>query len=334
MRFQFPLLLLLALLLAGCGSEEPRSGLGGEVPDRPIGRDLRKVTLLLNWYPEHQHGGYYTALINGYYADEGLDVEILPGGPQVPVLQRVGSGQVDFGVTNADQLIYGRAAGARLVSTLAPLQDSPRCLLFHAEAGIRDFDDIRNMTLAMNDNDAFAAHLRARYPLDGVTIVRYTGNLAQFLSDRNFGQQAYSISEPVIARARGARTSVLMLHEAGYNPYTSTLFTLERRLEEDGGLVRRMTRASARGWRVYMNDPAKTNAYLREINPEMDREVLREGWELMKPLVLPEGMDPGELGRMTLERWSELLDSMEETGQVEVGRVRAADCFINLSDGE
>ncbi|MCC5875506.1 MAG: ABC transporter substrate-binding protein [Candidatus Sumerlaeia bacterium] len=328
-------LLLPILLLMACREGEPEI----TTPDELVGPSrMEKVSLLLNWFPEHQHGGFYTALINGYYADEGLDVTIMPGGPQVPVIQRVASGQVDFGITNADQVIFGRAAQAPVVSLFAPLQDSPRCLMVHEESGITDFTELRNMTIAMNSNDGFAAHLMHHFSLDGVTVVRYPGNIAAFLNDKNYAVQAYSISEIPVARSRGANPQALMLKEAGYNPYTSLLVTSESRKKAKPETVRRMLRASIRGWQAYMEEPNKTNRYILELNPELNSEALAEGWDLMVPLVYPEGTTSENLGHMTRERWAELLDSMETTGQIEPGRVTIDDCFIDpytdLNEGE
>ena len=65
---------LLALALAGCHrAPAPAAPKSGPEPQR--------VTLLLNWFAEAEHGGFFAALAEGYYAAEGLAVEILPGGP-------------------------------------------------------------------------------------------------------------------------------------------------------------------------------------------------------------------------------------------------------------
>ncbi len=66
--------LALALLFAGGCREQRRSEPGA-------GAGVQHVTLALNWFPEVEHGGFYAALVHGYYGDEGLEVEILPGGP-------------------------------------------------------------------------------------------------------------------------------------------------------------------------------------------------------------------------------------------------------------
>ncbi|SVD17901.1 uncharacterized protein METZ01_LOCUS370755, partial [marine metagenome] len=76
-----------SLLLAGC-SEQSSPGEDGEAAERV------QVKLALNWFPEAEHGGYYAALVHGLYRQEGLSVEILAGGPDAPVIQRVATGAV------------------------------------------------------------------------------------------------------------------------------------------------------------------------------------------------------------------------------------------------
>ena len=83
------------------------------------------------------------------------------------------------------------------------------------------------MTIAMSSSNAFSHYLRYKLPLTGVKIVPYSGNVAQFLLDKNYAQQGYVFSEPFVARKEGGDPRVLMLSDLGFNPYTSLLFTHE-----------------------------------------------------------------------------------------------------------
>lgn len=313
---------LMALTLAtACGGEDdkPAGGGGAGTPAEP-----RKVSLVLNWFPEAEHGGFYTALHEGYYRDAGLDVTIVPGGVSVPVVPLVISGRHEFGVTNADSVIVGRAGGADVVSLMAPLQISPRCIMVHEESGITGFEQLRNMKVAINPNDSFSAFLQKKYPLEGVQVVPYTGNVATFLADKTFAQQGYNISEPFAAREQGAKPRVLMLADAGYNPYTSLLIVDRDFLEANRDLSRRMVEASLKGWKKYLESPEATNAEISKLNPQMSLAMLKFGAEELKPMVAPEGV---AVGSMTSERWQELLRTLEDLGTVETGKVSAADCF-------
>ena len=130
--------LCLSLLLMGCGSkaEKPRANAPAGAADQ---QPLTKVKLALNWFPEAEHGGYYAALHHGYYREAGLDVEIIPGGPKVPVLQETALGKVDFAVDNADKLILARAQQANVVGVMAPIQDSPRCVVVPYPGNVSQF---------------------------------------------------------------------------------------------------------------------------------------------------------------------------------------------------
>jgi NitT/TauT family transport system substrate-binding protein len=311
----FATLAALALAcLAGCGRQEPAKG-----PEH--------VTIALNWFPEPEHGGYYAALVQGYYQEAGLKVEILPGGPDVPLLQRVAAGQATFGIDNADLIVIGRAAGVPVLGVMAPLQVSPRCIMVHEESGITRLEDLRDMTLAMSPQDPFTQFLVRHVPLIGVTVVPYPGNVARFLVDPDYGQQAYVFSEPLLARRQGARPRSLLLSEIGFNPYTSMLFCTDELARTQPELVRRVVAASIRGWQQYLKDPAETQRRLHELNAEMTPEVLAEQWTAMRPLVLPEGQGPESIGRMTATRFSELVAQLEDCGVISAGKVAPATAY-------
>lgn len=180
--------------LIGCsGSDlapEPAAATGGK---------LRKVTLQLNWYPEAEHGGFYAAKVNGYYEAEGLDVEIVAGGADVPVTQRVATGQVDFGVENADQVLLMRAQEADIVAVMAPMQTSPRCLVVHESDKVTSFGDLAGFTIAMNQGEPFAQFLLQNALPADVEVVPYGGGVTHFLRGPKNAQQGYSFSEPFIA---------------------------------------------------------------------------------------------------------------------------------------
>ena len=312
------------VLLTGCAPQNQAGDLKASA-----GKQVA-VTLALNWYPEVEHGGFYAALVHGYYAEAGLDVKIFPGGPDVKVVPQVATGAVTFGVTNADDVLFGRAQQAPVVAVLAPLQTSPRCLIVHAKSGIRTFADLKNMTLAMSSKGAFAQFLRKKLPLEGVQIVPYSGNVAQFLLREDYAQQGYVFSEPFVIREQGGDPKVLMLRDIGFNPYTSLLVANEKTLAKDPKLVKKMAAAVRRGWEKYLQDPQATNEKIHALNPEMGLDILEFGAETIRPLVVDASTEKDGLGYMTAERWQTLLEQLVETGQIDAGKVDAKAAFTNL----
>jgi len=277
---------------------------------------LPTVTLQLNWFPEAEHGGYYAALVHGYFREAGLNVRILPGGPDSPVVQQVARGTADFGVVNADNILFGRAQQAPVVGVMAPLQISPRCLIVHESSKIRDFRDLKNMTLAMSPSNAFTHYLRKKLPLTNCKVVPYPGNVAQFLIDKNYAQQGYVFSEPFVARKNGGDPRVLMLSDIGFNPYTSVLVTSDDLVEERPQWVEKIVSASIRGWKKYLESPEETNEYIHRVNPQMDLDILAYGARTLEPLVLDQTAELEGIGTMSRARWQTLADQLVETGQL------------------
>ncbi len=159
------------------------------------------------------------------------------------MVEQVGTGRADFGVANADNILFARAEHVPVVALMAPLQNSPRCLLVHKASGIENFEQLRDVTLAMTPGAAFADFLRWKLPLPGVRIVPYSGNVQAFLQDPHYVQQGYTFSEPFIARQQGVDPRVLLVSDLGFNPYTSLLFTTEKMLATQPDVVRRMVAA-------------------------------------------------------------------------------------------
>jgi NitT/TauT family transport system substrate-binding protein len=303
--------------LAACGdpsSEEPAAEPG-----------LARVRLALNWFPEAEHGGFYAAQVHGYFRAEGLEVEILGGGPEAPVIQRVATGQVEFGVTNADEVLLARAQQAPVKALMAPYQINPRCIMVHARSGIERIADLKNLTLAMSQRPAFSHYLRKKYPLEGVTIVPYPGNVAQFLMDPRFAQQGYVFSEPFVARAQGAEPRALLVAEIGFNPYASVLIAAETTLSSRPQVAQAMVRASVKGWEHYLDEPEPTNQHIHRLNPEMGLEILSYGARESRALVLDEVALQKGLGHMDPARWEELLAQLIEAELIQGDAMASAE---------
>ena len=307
-------------------------------PSQPVATDsgprtsdtvgLETVSLMLNWYPEAEHGGYYAALVHGYYEEAGLDVAIIPGGPKAPVVQQVARGAVDFGVTNGDRIVLARAQDANLTALMAPLTNSPRCLIVHADSGIERFEQLQDVTMMISREHAWAQFLIKRLPLENVTIVPNSSSLAPFLADPRAAKQGYIISEPFVAKREGVEVRSLQVAKFGFNPYTSVLMTRDETVGQRTELVRKMIDASRRGWEKYLADPAETNQRIHELNPEMSLEILDFGVQALKEHCIDPDVAAKTFGQMIPERWTTLVEQLEELEMVEPNAVDPAALYL------
>ncbi len=312
-------------VVAGCGSSSNTPSNG---PNMTEASGLQRVTLMLNWYPEAEHGGFYAAQVHGIFKQHGLDVEIRPGGENSPVAQELMTGRVQFAIANADDVLLFREQGADIVSLLAPIQQTPRCILVRADSGIDALNKLKGVTLQANKGQAFLNFMEVRGMLEGVQVIPYAGSVAQFVADKNTAIQAYNFSEPQLAEEKGVQVRTLMLSEIGFNPYASCLVATGETIKKNSDLAKRMTAACREGWQKYLESPKETNAAILNLNRErMTQAALDYGADKLKPLCTPAD---GQVGKMTLARWEQLVDQFAELKLISKDKVKAADAFVDL----
>ena len=104
---------MLASLVVAAGAGARTESAGGTAKK---GGGLTKVTLQLKWVAQAQFAGYYAAKAKGYYRQQGLDVTIKPGGPDIIPEQVVAGGQAEFGIDWLPSLLSTRDKGIDLVN--------------------------------------------------------------------------------------------------------------------------------------------------------------------------------------------------------------------------
>lgn len=316
------ILLATAWFSAGCGTKPEKSSATSTAKDPAtaspaVDATEQGVVIQLNWHPEAEHGGYYAALVHGYYAEEGLNVTVEPGGPEIVAISQVLVGRATFCVDNADKLVMSSDGAADTVAVFAPIQDSPRCIMVHEESGMTKLEDLqyaKKLTLAWNSSQPFAQIVMKKIDLSHIQFTKYSGSIQLFLLKKDSAQQAYSISEPYLAREEGAKPVALMLSEIGYNPYASLLLVARKTLENQPELVRKMVRASQRGWQKYLASPEETNRHIAKLNPQMPVGILDFGAAELKKLCRPGDIPEDQIGRMDAERWKSLVDQFWDIG--------------------
>jgi len=294
------------------------TGLAGALAlllDAGIAAAADKVTFGTNWKAEAEHGGYYQAVADGTYARYGLDVTIRPGGPQVNHSQLLAAGRIDF---NMGGNLFGQFNFLQnkvpVVTVAAIFQKEPQVLLAHPGSGVRSFADLKGKTIFLSNDGrlTFWLWLKQVYGLDDSQLKPYTFNPAPFLADKNSVQQGYVTSEPfAIRRQGGFDPVVLVLADAGYDTYSTTIETSAKLVKENPDLVQRFVDATIEGWYNYLyGDNKKANELIKKDNPEMDDEQIAYSIEAMKKYGIVDSGDALTLGigAMTKERWKSFFE--------------------------
>jgi NitT/TauT family transport system substrate-binding protein len=299
--------LFVAVALTGCGKKAE--------PAPVVASALVKIRFQTDWFPQPEHGGYYQALAKGYYAAEGLDVEILPGGPNAQVMAMVATGRVEMGMTNGDDVIVAVARGVPIKMVGAEMQRDPQGILFHAEHPLRDLTDLRGKTVMAGAGSTWIQVLRKKMGIE-FNLIPLLGDLARFMNNPGFVQQCFVTNEPFFARQRGANVGALLIASDTYEPYR-VMFTGNEFLAQHPDLVAKFVRASIHGWVDYLSgDPAPANRLLAAKRSDLSPEFMAYSLKAMNEYKLVAG-DPakGEFtGQLTAARLQKQINLLQEIG--------------------
>ncbi|HUX45533.1 MAG TPA: ABC transporter substrate-binding protein [Terracidiphilus sp.] len=276
---------------------------------------LTPVRLQLDWYPQPEHGGFYTAMLKGYYKVEGLDVTLLPLPQYGSVAQLVASGKAEFGLGSSDQILEWDSGGLPLLAVAATMQHDPQAIMVHANSPIHDFKDLEGHAISAQTGATWLKYVILRYHPKQVREVPLTLSIANFLEDPNYVQQVFITSEPYFARQAGAQVRTLLISSSGYDPYR-VQFTSRGFAAQHPDVVAKFVRASIRGWQEYLRNPGPTDAYLLKLNPALNpaqeaytANALRDGG-----FITAGDSSGAQVGRMTAARWQAMDEQLKSLG--------------------
>jgi NitT/TauT family transport system substrate-binding protein len=294
--------ILLVLPFTSCHRAPESAGASG---------NLIKISLQADWYPQPEHGGFYTALAKGYYREEGLELSIVPGGPFAVADKQVAAGAAQFGMDSSDHLLEAVADGQPLIAVAATMQRDPQGIMVRKNSPVRKFEDLNGHTVAVKSGSTWFEFLVKRYHLDEVREIPATYSVANFVADPQYIQQAFATSEPFFAQRAGIETRVLLTSDAGFNPYR-VMFTTQDFLKQHPDVVAKFVRASLRGWRDYLSDPAAAHAVIIKLNPALNPEWMQFSWQALRDghFITGDGSDGSQLGQMRPERWTTMFQQL------------------------
>ncbi len=303
-------ILMLTALAGGCARQ-------AEEPKPPAA--LRKVVFQSDWFPQAEHGGFYQALVKGYYREAGLDVEILPGGPGAAIKLSVAKGTADFGMYRSDDVIVAASRGLPLVIVAAVLQHDPEALLVHAASPVKTLADLEGRSVIAPPSMSWIPYVKQKYGVK-FDLRPLTYGMAAFLGDPTAIQQCMLTSEPYFAEQHGANVRAIPLSDSGYDPY-HTLICRRALIRTNPELVKAFVAASIRGWHDYLEgDPAAAHALIMKRNTQMTAGQLEFSRRALITHALVTG-DParGEhIGRISLKRIQQQIDVLTEFKILEV----------------
>ena len=284
---------------------------------------LDKVSFGTNWVAEAEHGGFFQALADGTYQSYGLDVTIVPGGPQINNRILLAVGKLDFFMSaNTLQSFDAVEQNVPTLVVAAMFQKDPQVLVAHPDVGIADFEDLQGHTMFVSKEGmtTYFQWLKSEYKFKDSQVKPYTFNAQPFLADKMSVMQGYVTSEPYAIEKQGHfKPVVFLLADHGFNSYSTLIETRRDLTENKPGLVQRFVDASIVGWYHYLyGDNSAGNALIKKLNPESTDELLAYSVAKMKEYGIVDSGDALRfgIGAMTDARMANFFDKMVRAGVV------------------
>ncbi len=291
----------------------------------PLARAARaqtrdKLVFQTDWRAQAEHGGYYQAIAAGLYAKAGIDCDLRQGGPSLNISQLLLNGRVDMTMSNSFEAFTYVREDAPFFTIASIFQKDPQVLIGHPDTGFHGFEDLKERTLLIGSGGrvTYWPYLRKKYDLQNEQLRPYNFNMAPYLADKNTVQQGFLSSEPYsIAQVLGREPPVLLIADAGFSAYQTTIAISRKLATEKRDLIQRFVDATLEGWAQYLKGgPAieAANALIKKANPEQTDDRIQYAIKVLneRGIVLSGDALTGGIGAMSDARWKSFYESMVE----------------------
>jgi len=285
---------------------------------RPRAQTLDKLSFHTDWRAQAEHGGYYQAVAAGIYRKHGIECDLRQGGPSLNISQLLLAGRVDMVMSNSFEAFTYVREEAPFFTIAAIFQKDPQVLIGHPGSGFTSFEKLKGRTLLISNGArvTYWPYLRKKYGLSDAQVRPYNFNMAPFLADPNSVQQGFLSSEPYsIAQALGKPPEVMLIADAGFSAYQTTIAISRKLAADKKELIQRFVDASLEGWAQYLQGgPAieAANAAIKQANPEQTDERIAYAIKVLneRGIVMSGEALAGGIGAMSDARWQGFYDSM------------------------
>jgi len=309
---------LLASSLAGCAGQKA-----------PV--SLTPVSVVLKWVHQGQFAGFYVAKEKGFYADEGLDVTLMPGGPGINVVQTVLSGEAQFGDTRPENLIGSRTQGDPVKAVAVIARDNPYVLVALPESGITKPTDFVGKVIMpdfggnRSELQFLAMIKRAGVSLEDMTIVPYNADYSPFFNGEV--DVIPSVWNGDLVKIKQTRPDVTLIWPSDYGVrfYADTLFTTDEFIANNPDVVRGFLRATLKGHQYTIDHPEEAAELTLRYTQDDALETHLGMINASTPLIYT-GED--EIGWMRSEVWQQMQDILFLEGVIQQ-KFNIADVFEN-----
>ena len=291
---------VMCLSLFGCGKEDKKESKSDE---------LKEITLVLDWTPNTNHTGFYVALNEGYYKEEGLKVNIVQP-PEDGATTMVASGKAQFGVDFQDYLapVFTSEEKIPVTAVAAMIQHNTSCIISLKEDNINSPKDLEGKNYATWDLPVEKAMMQNIVESDGgdfskVNLIpEYVENEAAALQQDIDAIWVYYAWAGISTKQAGLETNTIFFKDINpaFDFYSPVIVSNTDWLEKNPEIAKAFLRATKKGYEFAIKDPDAAADILVKQVPELSIDLVKESQEWLSPEYKSE---VEQWGYIDQERW-------------------------------
>lgn len=280
-------------------------------------RAASPLTMQAAWINDAEFCGYFAAIDNGYYADEGLDLTYLSGGPDLIPESSIIAGKADLALTTPDTTIKAIAEqGAKFKIIGAQYQKNPHGIISLAKNPINTPQDLVGKTLAVPPVNVISVEVMLRangIDRSQVNIVPYAYDPTPLIKGEIDASLDFTTNVPFTLKQQGAEAVSFLLYDFGYTIFNDTVVVTEETLAAKRKELVSWLRASRKGWEENLKDPAAyppkfAETWFKGTGRSIENEIYFN--TAQKPLVEA----PGGILSMSEEGITKTIESLAQIG--------------------
>lgn len=279
--------------------------------------NLTPVTVRLKWLHQTQFAGHYVADQKGFYADEGISVDLKPFDYENFPIDDVVSGNADFGVAGADEILIARSKGKPVVALAVIYQRNPAVAYSLKESNILKPTDIVGKKLGVqsgvNTKTIVLAMLEDQgININDINLVDIGFSIDPIINKEVDVATGYLTNEPIQVRELGKEVNIIDPSKYGIKVYADVLFTTEENIKKNPNLVKGFVRATLKGWTYTLGNIDEavnlTLKYKDPNNPALNFEHQKALLNASTPLIKPS--NGTKIGEMSYLNWRTVYELM------------------------
>lgn len=263
-----------------------------------------KIAFQLSWLHSTQFAGSYIALKNGWWSEAGLDVTLLPGGPNAPVEPPVVSGSALMGISAADYTAAAVAEGAPFKIIGVAMQNNPFAIASLTDNPVNTPADLvgKKIGMALANTPVLQALCSLNgVDFDQIEIVPTQYSPQPLVTGEVECLLCWATDLPVAMTVQGVDNTTMLMADHGYAVHSQTYIVTEDSLANRREEIVALMAGEVRGWDAYRADTAAATDLTLEMFPDagLDREAQLLQAERQVPLMFSDLTDANGFGWWT-----------------------------------